>query len=86
MKAISYNGSNIELTAVRFTFRDETTIQDGVLLHDTNDINHDGDAIYGNGWTLDQIEDASDVESLITSGDGTTYWRRNDDGTYTMEA
>ena len=86
MKTINYNGRNVEITAIRFTYADETTIQDGVLLHDTTDEFSDGDTIYGNGWTLDMINDASDIENLLTSTDGTTYFTRNDDGTYHIDA
>lgn len=86
MKTINYNGRDIEITAIRFTYADETTVQDGVLLHDTTDEFSDGDTIYGNGWTLDMINDASDIESLLTSTDGTTYFTRNDDGAYHIDA
>lgn len=85
MKSINYNGRDIEVTAIRFTYTDETTIQDGVLLHDTTDEFADGDAIYGNGWTLDMINDADDIETMLTSGDGTTYFTRNDDGIYHID-
>lgn len=86
MKTISYNGTDIEITAVRFTYGTETTAQEGILVHDTSDEFSNGDAIYGNGWNIGMINDSDDVESLLTSGDGSTYWHQNDDGTYTVEA
>lgn len=86
MKTMNYQGHEIELTAVSFRFAEETILQEGVLVHDTTDEFSDGDAIYGNGWTLDAIQDKSDLESLLTSGDGSTYITRNDDGTYSMDA
>lgn len=85
MKVISHNGTDIEVSPVRFTFGDEATIQEGVLIHDMSDVFRDGDAIYGNGWTIAMINDADDIESLITSSDGSIYWHQNDDGTYTIE-
>ena len=84
-KSINYQGSEIELTEIRFTFRDEPTVQIGVMLHDTADKFHDSDTIYGNGWRLDMINDADDVDTLITSGDGTTYWTM-EGGLYHIEA
>lgn len=86
MKTINCNGRNVEITAIRFTYADETTIQDGVLLHDTTDEFSDGDTIYGNGWTIDMVNDDADVENLLTSTDGTTYFTRNDDGSYHIDA
>lgn len=86
MKSINYNGTVIEITPIRFTFGSETTVQEGILVHDTSDEYCNGDAIYGNGWTVDMINDADDVETMFTSGDGSTYWHKNEDGTYTIEA
>lgn len=86
MKTITYKGHEIELHAVRYYFQDEQNAQEGVLVHDTTDEFSDGDAIYGNGWTMDDLNDESDLDTLFTSGDGSTYIRRNDDGTYTMDA
>ena len=86
MKSINYKGTDIEVTAVRFTFGSETTVQDGIMVHDTADEFSDGDAIYGNGWNIGMVNDSDDVESLLTSGDGSTYWHQNDNGTYTVEA
>lgn len=86
MKTITYKGREIELHAVRYYFQDEQNAQEGVLVHDTTDEFSDGDAIYGNSWTLDDLNDESDLDTLFTSGNGSTYIRRNDDGTYTMDA
>lgn len=86
MKTINYNGTDIEITAVRFIYGTETNLQDGILVHDTGDEFCNGDAIYGNGWTIDMVNDSDDVDSLLTSGDGSTYWHKNDDGTYTVDA
>lgn len=86
MKSMNYQGHEIELTAVSFRFADEANLQDGILVHDTTDEFGNGDAIFGNGWTLDSIQDESDLESLLTSGDGSTYITRNADGTYHMDA
>lgn len=83
---ISYQGREIEITEIRFAFGDEATIQEGVLVHDSADEFGDGDAIYGNGWTLDMIHDAADLESLFTSGDGSTYFYQSANGTYRVEA
>lgn len=86
MKTISYMGQEYELSKVYFTWREETTVQEGVLLHAVSDEFHDGDTLFGNGWTLDQINDESDLESLLTSGsDGTAYFHKSFDGTYHMD-
>lgn len=82
MKSISCNDRIIELYPVRFFYGSEQTAQEGVLVHDSEDKFHDGDAIYGNGWTLDIITDKDDVESLLTSDDGTTYFEKLDNGEY----
>lgn len=86
MKSFTYQGHEIQLTTIRFTFGEEATAQDGILMHDANDAFSDGDAIFGNGWNLDMINDESDLESMLTSGDGTTYFSKNADGTYTINA
>lgn len=86
MKTMNYQGREIELTTVFFRFAEEANLQEGVYVHDTTDEFGDGDAIYGNGWTLGAIQDESDLESLLTSGDGSTYITRSADGTYTMNA
>lgn len=86
MKTMNYQGHEIELNAVFFRFGDEANLQEGILVHDTTDEFSDGDIIFGNGWTLDAILDESDLESLLTSGDGSTYITRNADGTYNMNA
>ena len=86
MKTISYQGREIELSAITFFFGREITPHEGVFVHDTADEFGNGDAVYGNGWTLGAIEDESDLESLFASGDGTTYWHKNFDGTYTIDA
>ena len=85
MKSIQYKGTEIEITAIRFIHGDDTIVQDGLLVHDTSDEFGDGDAIYGNGWTIGIVQDEADVESLLTSGDCSTCFSRNDDGTYTVE-
>ena len=85
MKTINYDGRDIEITAIRFTFANETTVQEGVLIHDTTDKFSDGDTIYGNGWTIDQINDESDLDTLFSSGDASAYWHQNEDGTYNIE-
>lgn len=85
MKSIQYKGTEIEITAIRFIYGDDTTVQDGLLVHDTSDEFGDGDAIYGNSWTIGMVQDEADVESLLTSGDCSTCFSRNDDGTYTVE-
>ena len=84
MKKFKYHDREIEIERVNFYFRDEPTLQEGIMVHDSTDVNSDGNAIFGNGWTLDSIEDSGDLESLFTSGDGTTYWCRNADGSYTI--
>lgn len=86
MKTINYKGTGIEISAVRFVYGAEGTMQDGILVHDTTDEFRNGDALYGNGWNINMVNDADDVDSLLASGDGTTYWHQNDDGTYTIDA
>ena len=83
MKTINYEGREIEITAIRFTFADETTIQDGVLIHDTTDEFSNGDMIYG--VSSDTIQDADDL-SLLFEDVGCTVFTRNADGTYRAEA
>ena len=86
MRIINYKGREIEITPISFYYQEETELQEGVLVHDSQDALCDGDAIYGNGWMADSIQDESDLENLFTSGDGTTYWHKNADGTYTIDA
>lgn len=83
MKTINYKGMDIEITAIRFTFADETTIQDGILIHDTNDEFSNGDVIYG--VSADLIQDTSDLAQLFEDT-GCTVFTRNEDGTYHAEA
>ena len=85
MKTINYKGRDIEISAIRFTYGTESTVQEGILVHDTTDEFCNGDAIYGNGWTIGMVEDESDLETLFTSGDGSTYIHRNENGTYNVE-
>lgn len=82
MKTINYNGRDIEITAIRFTFADETTVQDGVLIHDTADVFANGDMIYG--VSADAIQDADDLHQLFEDT-GCTVFTRNADGTYYAE-
>ncbi len=83
MKTITYNGHEIQLTAIRFTFADETAVQDGILIHDTADEFSDGDIIYG--VPFDFIDDASDLAQLF--GDtGCTVFTQGADGIYHAEA
>ena len=83
MKTINYEGREIEITPIRFTFADETTVQDGVLIHDTTDEFSDGDMIYG--ISADAIRDADDLSQLFEDT-GCTVFTRNADGTYHAEA
>ena len=83
MKIINYKGREIEITPIRFTFADETTIQDGVLIHDTTDEFSNGDMIYG--VSSDAIQDADDL-SLLFEDAGCTVFTQNGDGTYHAEA
>lgn len=82
MKTINYNGRNIELTAIKFVYDDETSVQEGVLLHDTTDEFSNGDTIYGCGWRLSMINDAYDVDCLIASNEGTSYATIDVNGVY----
>ena len=87
MKTMNYQGHEYELTKVFFTYLDESTVQEGILLHAVSDEFCDGDTLYGNGWTIEQVNDESDMENLLTSGnDGTTYFHKCFDGTYCMDA
>lgn len=83
MKTINYKGHIVEVSAIRFTFADEDTIQDGVLIHDTTDEFSNGDIIYG--VSADTIQDADDLEQLFEDT-GCTVITRNADGTYHAEA
>jgi len=86
MKTINYMGQEYELYKVYFTWRECTTVQEGILLHAVSDEFCDGDTLYGNEWTLDQINDESDLETLLNSGsDGTTHFHKAFDGTYHMD-
>jgi len=76
----------IILSEITFRFADESNYQTGILLHDGTDVNSDGDTIFGNAWILDMINDTDDVRNLLSSTGGTTYFTRNDDGTYHIEA
>lgn len=83
MKTINYKGSCIEISAIRFTFADENTIQEGILLHDTTDEFSNGDMIYG--VPFDSIQDADDLTQLFEDT-GCTVFTKNNDGTYHAEA
>jgi hypothetical protein len=86
MKNINYQGREIVVSAIQFRFMEEKNPQNGILIHDTADANRDGDAIYGNGWTIDQINDESDLDTLFADTCGTTYWHLGEDGIYVLDA
>ena len=83
MKTINYKGRKIEITEIKFTFAKETTLQDGILIHDMEDEFSDGDMIYG--VSADTIQDAGDIAQLFEDT-GCTVFTRNQDGTYHAEA
>ena len=80
------DGREIELDAIRYYYQDEAISQDGIMVHYSSDEFCDGDTIYGNGWTLDQINDTDDLRSLLSDTCGTTYWTRLADGLYRVDA
>ena len=87
-KVIPYLDREIELTSVFFHHYSDAgnlTLQEGILVHDSADEFHDGDAIYD--WKLEHVQYASDLDSLFENpSDGSTYFHRNHDGTYTIDA
>ena len=86
MKRMEYEGQEVELVSVAFRYQDDPILQRGVLVRCTSDTFHDSDAIYGNGWTLENINGESDLASMLDDTCGTTYWHYNGDGTYTVDA
>lgn len=63
--------NNVEFTEVKYIYRNESIAQDGILIHDLNDVYGDGDAIVGNNAELPEtIEDAM---TLLSDPAGTTY-------------
>ena len=85
-KSFPYRDAAIEITSIRFIYADEKQVQDGILLHYTSDEFHDGDTIFCNGWTINMVNDTDDLETLLTSGDGTTYFTELNPGLYHVEA
>lgn len=85
-KTIKYHWRDIELKAVKFVCGNETVVQDGILVHDTTDEFADGDTIYGNGWRIGYVRDSCDLETLLTSSEGTTNFTVDSDGIYHVEA
>lgn len=83
MKTINFNGHGIEVSSIRFTFADEATSQEGILIHDTSDEFSNGDMIYG--VSADTIQSADDLKQLFEDT-GCTVFTRNEDGTYHAEA
>lgn len=87
MKTIKWNGITVEICPVQFYYKDETTAQTGILVHFSDDEFGDGDTLYGNGWDIDMFGGPDDIDSLLEygSGDGTTYFKKQSDGTYRIE-
>lgn len=74
--------NNIEFTEIEYIYANETEPQIGILVHDLNDINHDGDAIYGNGVDLPKTQDEVDV--ILTNEHGETHFHI-DNGIYYID-
>lgn len=79
------HGADFELTRVHYTYLDDTTVQEGILVRVADDPTDDG-VLYGNLWTVDAITDTDDLENLFSSGDGTVYFHKAFDGTYHIDA
>lgn len=86
MKTMQYNGRTVELTDILYRYEKEPELQCGVLVHDTEDKFHDGDAIYGNGWMIDSLESESDLETMLENETGSTDIEQNPDGTWHIES
>ena len=84
-KTIHWGGTEMELYDICYYFLDDTR-QRGVLVHDVKDEFSNGDTIFGNGWTVDMVEDKEDFTSMIWDSCGTTSFRRMDNGEYVLEA
>lgn len=70
--------NNTEFTEIRYYFNGE--ILNGLLIHDLNDTNRDGDGIMGNG--VDLPETAEDAEAMIETEAIETNFMQYDDGIY----
>ena len=54
----------VEFTEIEYSYHGEET-QQGLFVHDTSDINGDGDGIIGNGVTLPANED--EARAILTN-------------------
>lgn len=78
MKTIIIN--NTEFTEIEYIYDGET--YEGLYVHDLNDINHDGDAIYGNGVELPATEE--DANFIIRNEFGNTCFHE-ENGIYYID-
>lgn len=69
--------NNIEYTEIEYIYQDETETQYGIYEHDLNDINHDGDCIYGNGCELPKTQE--DAEIMMQNEFAQTCFHYDDD-------
>ena len=74
--------NNIEFTEIEYIYDGETETQVGLYVHDLNDINHDGDAIYGNGVELPTTKE--DADNIIANEFGNTCFHE-ENGIYFID-
>lgn len=74
----TFNG--IEFTEIEYSYNGETL--NGLLVHDLNDTNRDGDGIMGNG--VDLPETAEEAQALIETEFIETSFRQRADGIYAI--
>ena len=72
----------VEFREIKYVYGNETDVQNGILIHDLNDIFHDGDTIIGNNSALPETEE--DAETILTDTAQTSYWTF-DDGIYRIQ-
>lgn len=65
MKTITFEveGQTIEVKEVKYIFKGEDEIQRGFYIHQTSDVNGDGDGIVH--ADNDSVEDISNIETLL---------------------
>ena len=74
----NYNDGTIEVRPIRFRYNDGP-VQDGVLVHDEQDIYRNGDMIYG--WTYEEITCADDLANMLEDTP-CRYFERQPNGIY----
>lgn len=83
-KTFTINGHDVTFTEIRFIYCDETTVQNGLLIHDETDEYHDGDCIIGN--MCEMPETADEAVDMLMYEHPTSYISLRSDGIWHIYA